>query len=191
MINFITEPDLKGYAPELDRLLWSDQADYSKQKSVAEITVTNDLISRGYKLRQLQTPLIITTESKEDKLSRNRVIISGTATLKGSNDNENFINVATQSKVLTQTFRYYQKSGSGAVKLYETVFDLLFVYKWLETIMLDKFNQDGDQYWNRMVYFRDSYNNYINKATFSVDENDDGNIDEKEITKLNIIERVI
>jgi hypothetical protein len=46
--NYVTEKDLKSYIPELSRLLWAEEADFSGQKAEAENLLVRDLLDRGY-----------------------------------------------------------------------------------------------------------------------------------------------
>lgn len=206
MINFVTENDLKGYVPELDRLLWSDQADYSQQKQRAEEIVSLDLIDRGYPLRQLQTPLLLfsgtmtgESEAVTDRLSRTRLSVTGftgtgTITLQGKTSGD-WVNIVTVSgnanPIFINSFLSYRLKVVGSLtftaNLYEAVYDSLFAYKWLELILRDKFNNEGDQYWSRMILFRDDYNRKIGSMNISIDRNDDGTIEATESKSTNIV----
>jgi hypothetical protein len=96
--NYITETYLKGLFPELTKYLWTGETTYDKQKQLAEDLVSNDFVSKGYKLRQLRpqldlrvsgtTATVATSETAtdEDIANRLRVVvnvtyISGTATV--------------------------------------------------------------------------------------------------------------
>ena len=88
MKNYTDETFLKGFTPELTNYLWTvggtAETTYDKQKEKAEIVVMNDLVKRGFKLRQLQIPLWLRNstssatasgneaDSNEDILSRMR-----------------------------------------------------------------------------------------------------------------------
>lgn len=141
--NHITEEDIKAYIPELSRLLWADEADYSRQKSEAEKFVLQDLLDRGYKgvnimpeLLLRQSGNIISTDetgviSKEDFISRLRFVYnvnvftsdgSKTLTLEGTNDKSawetvsivNITGTGVSSVILSRQFRYYRVSASVA-----------------------------------------------------------------------------
>ncbi len=135
--NYITEEELKAYLPEITRLLWNDEADYSKQKTEAVKTVIADLVNRGSSPLKLMPELklresgnIITGNetggSKDDKASlRSRfvwnVISLGSADektliLEGSFDNSDWdviglftiSSTGEFSRVITSLYKYYR-----------------------------------------------------------------------------------
>jgi hypothetical protein len=135
--NYITEEELKAYMPELARLLWSDEADYSRQGTEAVKTVISDLVNRGYDPVKLMPELVLkeggniitaneTGESAEDKASaRARFVYDvlsfgstdeKTIILEGSFDNSAWTQIAAFtvtapgifSRVITRMFRYYR-----------------------------------------------------------------------------------
>lgn len=195
MKNFVTETDLKGYVPELAKFLWAGETDYSKQKAVAEQIVLGDLIDKGHILRQIQVPLLLTTEGQQDLINGMRFVCylnsgSGDATLYGSSDNETFYEVTTLtfvdedelSELITDTYKYYKIGLEAGLDctcyLYETNYDLLFAYKWLELILMDVFKQEGDMFYMRASYFKGMYDDKLNKMIVATDTDEDGEADE-------------
>lgn len=134
--NHIQESDLKGYIPEISKLLWSDESDYSKQKSEAVKHVIQDLQDRGFKARDLMPELILRESgtvisaaetgeaSGEDVIGRLRFVYivtgftAGTKSivLKGSNDKETWHTVTTiavtanvsSSVIIESQYKYYR-----------------------------------------------------------------------------------
>lgn len=208
MNNYVTETDLKGFLPELARLLWTGETTYDKQKLQAEQIVVSDLISKGYLIRQLQPKFsldITGIESTEDTMNALRFVCiadsAGTIELLGSNDNENFdtittltftaLNYATaQSYYITNPYKFYAvdttETGYEAF-LIEIVYDRLFAYKWLELILMDAYTEKNDQYYEKMLYFYGMYNDLIGNMTIAQDLNDDGIITDDEISSSGII----
>lgn len=107
----LTEEDIKSYIPELARFLWSEETDYSNQKTQAVNEVKLELTSRGFNPAKINPRLIIrysgtsvdsshtTKATGEDTAARLRYVLivtefkSGgikTFDLEGSNDKTNW-----------------------------------------------------------------------------------------------------
>lgn len=207
MKNFITETELKGYIPELTKYLWTGETDFSKQKTRAEQIVISDLIDKGYTVRQLQTGLYLSeTDGVEDERNGMRFVVNatagtGTVTLLGSGDDDTYETATTlaitttgeTSVLFTYPYRYYKITLGGVTGdayLIETNYDLLFAFKWLELIMCDSFKEAGDQYYTRMEYFRNMYNEKLGRMKITVDADEDGSVDETESDNGSIINYV-
>lgn len=145
-----------------------------------------------------------TTDAIEDEINRLRYVYSvltysGTAKtvlLQGCNEEDGtYETVNTFSITATTTdttglisnvFKYYKlvSTVTGTLdftfKLVESHYDLFYAYKWLELILMDAFKEEGDQYYMKMVEFRNLYNDLWNTVTINEDTNEDGEIDEDE-----------
>lgn len=139
-VNHIAENDLKGYIPEISKLLWADETDYSRQKSEAVKHVIQDLQDRGFKARDLMPELVLRTSgtvisaaetgeaSAEDVIGRLRFVytVTGFTTgaksivLEGSNDKETWYTVTTvaisanvsSSVIIESQYMYYRVTAS-------------------------------------------------------------------------------
>lgn len=159
-----------------------------------------------------------TTDKAEDTTNRLRCVYTvstrnGTTSfiLQGSNtgdlnDNEwaDIKNVSItvtgeNSIVFSDAYKYYRaKCVLGGVspalsiiiKLVETNYDILFIYKWLELIMMNGSKQQNDRYWLKMLYFKENYDAQLNSMVISIDENEDGSIADDEQTTTNIAEYI-
>jgi hypothetical protein len=221
--NHITEKDLKAYIPELSKLLWSDEADYSNQKTEAERLVLMDLADRGYRSIDVMPEVILrkpgalitaneTSEASPDSIiSRSRFVLEvnkyisgGTITiqLEGSGDRSNWENILTQtvtglnkaSIVIGREFRYYRVlatvTGGGVdflAYMVETTFDRLLSSKWLELILLDRYVEESDQYYLKMMYFKNEYDRLWNRIKIWSDRNNNGELDLGETGKTSDI----
>ena len=202
MNNYVTEKELKGYIPELSKYLWNGENDFSKQRIQAEQIVVSDLSNKGYLIRQLQPKLYLGTNAIEDNINALRFVCTstgaGTVTLWGSNDEDyeivktlTFVKAETQSHIITNPFKYYKvDSETFTSYLVEITFDRLFAYKWLELILMDSFKERDDSYYERMTYFKESYQNLLNGMVINIDSNEDGEIDETEQSSTNSIDIV-
>jgi len=154
--NFLTEDDLKAYAPNLDGLLWTDDSDYSSQIATADLEVRNDFFSMGLRPVYLRPDLEFydgttsltateTTDSAEDELSRNRWVVNCTAlsggnktlTLQGSHNDTDWVTVTTAtitatgltSYLITKAFNYYRVNvavSSGAITIESYMTETVF-----------------------------------------------------------------
>lgn len=145
MIDYIDETYIKGFVPELARLLWSGETDYSKQKQAAEQIVTGDFARRGYRDVFLRMDLVLralgvaatsnetTLSSVEDYHTRLRFAIdvkaitgSKTIVLQGSNDQTIWTDVIPNtvtetgltSYLFNSAFRFYKvvmTTASGSI----------------------------------------------------------------------------
>jgi hypothetical protein len=221
--NHITENDLKAYMPELSRLLWADEADYSRQKNEAEKLVLQDLLDRGYKGVNVMPELILRQSgnvigsdefaqvSTEDFISRLRFAYtvteftsddSKTITLEGSNDKSaweiiktiNITGTGSSSVIIGRQYRFYRVYASvtgGQMDykawLIETTFDRFLSFKWLELILLDRYTEENDQYYLKMLYFKNEYDTLWNKVRIWSDINEDGTVSENESGKTSSI----
>jgi hypothetical protein len=136
-----------------------------------------------------------------------------TVKLYGSNDGSNFIQVANLSNTLgtpassvtisatgitsytfAELYNYYRLDttiGSATsitfeAYLTETIYDLLYKYKWLELILNDSIKKN-DQFLMKRDYFKESYDNLMSKGHFYYDENQDDDLTEDEQQRGNII----
>lgn len=216
MKNYCTITDLKYYFPEIENYKWTGENDFDKFKSGAEVKVATDIKNKGFDLRKLQTPLMLidetltvtgTGDSFEDTTNRLRLVYNVIATtgsnsfiLQGSNDDENWHNIQTvtisgageSSVVFTNAYKYYRASytiGTSLnidIYLVETNYDILFCYKQLELILMNASKTQNDQWWNKMLYFKESYDEQLNTMRISVDENDDEDITSDETVSTNV-----
>ncbi|MBZ0204247.1 MAG: hypothetical protein K8I03_14625 [Ignavibacteria bacterium] len=135
--NFITEEDLRSYIPELSKLLWTDEANFDRQKKESEKLFLNDLADRGYRGTDIMPELMLrnsglnisaneTTEpSKEDVIPRQRFLlnvskfVSGGSKiifLEGSNDKsvwetvhtENPSGIMNSNVIISKHYRFYR-----------------------------------------------------------------------------------
>ena len=121
--NYLTETDLQGYAVKLTELNWTDETDYTKQKTVATEKVFNHFTRDDYDLRQLMPHLTLrssgavlvaneTSSAVEDTINRRRIYISDitftgqnkTITLQGSEDGVNWYTTKTITLTISDTF---------------------------------------------------------------------------------------
>lgn len=216
LTNYVDETYLKGLIPELSKLLWTSETDFSKQKQMAEHIVRNDFINKGFKAAFLSIPLWLkenatisateTTTAVEDKLTRlryryNITTYTGTAktiVIKGCNTETgtyttlvtltiSAVTTAETGGYISTPYKYYElvttlSDGTLGydVKLVETNYDLFFAYKWLELILMDSFKEEGDQFYLKMLYFKDLYNKLWNDTTIFEDLNEDDSLDTDE-----------
>lgn len=200
--NYVTETDLQRLVPELanDVYLWTGQTDHASQGIEAFNYVRQDLINRGYDLRQLMTPLTLTTESVEDTINRLRWVVTatvtGTAILYGSTDGDTWSTIQTEtissagttSYVITQTYTYYKVGGTATFtsELVDTTFDGLIKYKWIEFIFINAGKGENSRYTEYALYFSKMYDDLLNKMRIPVDTDSDG---ETDTTKSSVIDR--
>lgn len=200
--NYVTETDLQRLVPELanDVYLWTGQTDHASQGIEAFNYVRQDLINRGYDLRQLMTPLTLSTTSAEDTINRLRWVVTatvtGTAILYGSTDDttwntiqtETISSAGTTSYVITQTYLYYKIGGTATFtsELVDTTFDGLIKYKWIEFIFINAGKGENSRYTEYALYFSKMYDDLLNKMRIPVDTDSDG---ETDTTKSSVIDR--
>lgn len=200
--NYVTETDLQRLVPELanDVYLWTGQTDHASQGIEAFNYVRQDLINRGYDLRQLMTPLTLSTTSAEDTINRLRWVVTatvtGTAILYGSTDGttwstiqtETISSAGTTSYVITQTYLYYKIGGTATFtsELVDTTFDSLIKYKWIEFIFINAGKGENSRYTEYALYFSKMYDDLLNKMRIPVDTDSDG---ETDTTKSSVIDR--
>ena len=199
MNNYITERELKGFIPELSKYLWTGENNFDKQKIQAEQIVITDLANKGYLIRQLQPKIYLSTNSTEDTINGLRFVVEadgpGSVTLSGSNSNTytdivtiNIPTAGTYSHIITNPFKYYVlDSDDFTCYLVEVTYDRLFSFKWLELILMDAFKEQGDSYYERMIYFKDNYEKLLNSFVINSDLNDDGEVSEDERTTTNSV----
>lgn len=134
--NYITEEELKAYLPELSKLLWSDEVNYSKQMNEAVNTVISDLVYKGYDPTDLMPQLVLrssgsiitaneTGESVPETAARSRFIYNVVSissiddksiTLEGSYNNSEWTAIDTFTvtgtgqftKIITSLYKYYR-----------------------------------------------------------------------------------
>lgn len=135
--NYVTEKDLKSYIPELSRLLWAEEPDFSGQKAEAENLLLRDLTDRGYSPAAVMPGLELWTDETEistdetgesftDELnSRNRFVlevtkITGGGTkeiiLEGSSSGINWVSLHTAevtqtgiaTAIVNPVYKYYR-----------------------------------------------------------------------------------
>ena len=200
--NYVTETDLQRLVPELanDVYLWTGQTDHASQGIEAFNYVRQDLINRGYDLRQLMTPLTLSTTSAEDTINRLRWVVTatvtGTAILYGSTDGDTWNTIQTEtissagttSYVIMQTYLYYKIGGTATFtsELVDTTFDGLIKYKWIEFIFINAGKGENSRYTEYALYFSKMYDDLLNKMRIPVDTDSDG---ETDTTKSSVIDR--
>ena len=135
LANYTDEIYLKGFVPELSRLLWSGETDYSKQKEKAEQIVSMDFLVSSYKALSLRPDLYLRSDTSTlnadttgtpfyDAASRLRLaynvtVRTGTTTsltLQGSSDQVTWTDIKTisitatgaDSVVFISAFQYYR-----------------------------------------------------------------------------------
>lgn len=199
MNNFITERELKGFIPELSKYLWTGENNFDKQRVQAEQIVITDLANKGYLIRQLQPKIYLSTDEVEDTINGLRFVVetdsAGSVTLSGSNSNsfETITTIVMQtsgtfSYIIMNPFKYYKvDSDSFTCYLVEVTYDRLFAFKWLELILMDAFKEQGDAYYERMIYFKENYEKLLNGFVINSDLNDDGEVTEDEKSTTNSI----
>lgn len=219
--NYLTETDLQGYLYEKEYYKWTGQTDLSASKSQAEQVVVLDFINRGYRNEISRPDLYLRTStdtisadstgtSYEDtgnrlRLAYNITVRTGTTSLvlQGSNDEETWTTIQTQSITATgessfifiSGFKYYRinstiTAGTLAFTawLTETVWDSFFKNKWLEVLMMGAGKGDPEsKFTNYALYFKQEYDNLWNTAKILTDEDNDGEVEEK---KTNVIDRL-
>lgn len=207
--NYITETYLKGFIPELNQYLFTGESDWSKQKEKAEQTVLQDLINKGYKVRNLRPELELdTTTEEEDIASRIRVVVNLTTvtataalTVTGSNDEDGTYETAgsatidigdtSETFLLSSVYRFYKYTAFtggtvDTVNLVETIYDLFYAYKWLQLILENSTVQEGDKYDVQAKLFKAKYDELWNDAKFFYDKDDSGDLVESEGANSNI-----
>ena len=201
--NYITETtDLQRLVPELanDTYLWSGQTNHSGQGIEAFNYVRQDLINKGYNLRQLMTPLELSTTSAEDTINRLRWVVTctvtGTVILYGSEDGTTWNTIQTEtlsatgttSYIITQSYLYYKIGGTATFtsELVDTTFDGLIKYKWIEFIFINAGKGTDNRYTEYALYFSKMYDDLLNKMKVPTDTDEDGEID---TTKSSVIDR--
>lgn len=214
--NYILEADLKSYIPEISRLVWDDESDFSNQKREAENTVLQDIQSKGYRGIDVMPHLNLRSSgntisssetgsaSVEDYIGRMRFVVNctlfttggKTITLYGRNSsNEEWLSVETltitatgiKSVAFTRQFKFYKidiSVSAGTIDLesylVDCSFDRLIIFKWLEIILLDRYVNENDQYFLKMLYFQDAYNKAWNKIKIYTDNDNNGSITSNE-----------
>lgn len=129
------------------------------------------------------------------------IILQGANTSSGGTVWTDIINIdtttsITSSSVFTDAYKYYRLkyestgNASSNIFLIETNYDILFIYKWLELIMMNGSKQQNDKYWLKMLYFKENYDAQLNSMVISIDENEDGEIESSERVTTNTVEYV-
>lgn len=204
--SHVIETDLQRLVPELARdiYLWTGQTDHSEQGVEAVNYVRQALINKGFNLRQLMTPLTLTTTGVQDEVNRLRWVVSlavaGTAIIYGSNDNitwstiqtETIAGAGTTSYIIAENYLYYKTGGSGTFTswMVDTTFDSLIKYKWLEFILINAGKAKDNKYTEYAIYFRDLFEDMLNKMIVPVDDNDDGTVgvtERSKTTSINVL----
>lgn len=154
------------------------------------------------------------TNAEEDKTNRLRLVYNfainadgNEFTLQGANvssDNTIWNDIKTRvvdssgeySVIFTDAYKYYRikynfiEPLTPVIALIETNYDILFIYKWLELIMMNGSKQQNDKYWLKMLYFKENYDAQLNSMVISIDENEDGEIENSERVSTNTAEYV-
>ena len=191
--NHVIETDLQRLVPELanDAYLWSGQTNHSGQGVEAFNYVRQDLINKGYNLRNVMTPLTLSTTSAEDKINRLRwvatVTVTGTIIIYGSSDGLTWNTIqtttisatGTTSYILPETYLYYKTGGTATFtsELVDTTFDGLIKYKWIEFIFINAGKGTDNRYTEYALYFSKMYDELLNKMKVPTDTDADGEID--------------
>lgn len=135
--NYVTEKDLKSYIPELSRLLWAEEPDFSGQKAEAENLLVRDLTDRGYSPAAVMPELELwgdeteittdeTGESFTDEINtRNRFVLEATKItgggtkeiiLEGSTNGNGWVTLVNKpvtenvlvTEVINPVYKYYR-----------------------------------------------------------------------------------
>jgi hypothetical protein len=135
--NYVTEKDLKSYIPELSRLLWAEEPDFSGQKAEAENLLVKDLLDRGYSPAAVMPELdlwsdeteittVETSESFTDEINtRNRFVLEVTKItgggikeifLEGSTNGNQWVTLVNKpvtenifvSEVINPVYKFYR-----------------------------------------------------------------------------------
>lgn len=191
--NHVIETDLQRLVPELanDTYLWANQTNHSGQGVEAFNYVRQDLINKGYNLRNVMTPLTLSTTSAEDKINRLRwvatVTVTGTIIIYGSADGTTWNTIqtttisatGTTSYILPETYLYYKTGGTATFtsELVDTTFDGLIKYKWIEFIFINAGKGTDNRYTEYALYFSKMYDELLNKMKVPTDTDADGEID--------------
>ena len=116
------------------------------------------------------------------RLGYNVTVRTGTTSLvlQGSDDEATWSTITTisvtstgiSSEVFLTPYKYYRinstiTAGTLAFTawLTETNYDLWFAYKWLELILMNAYTNEDDQYYKRMEWFKNAYNDLWDSAT--------------------------
>jgi hypothetical protein len=148
-----------------------------------------------------------TTAAVEDTVTRLRYVYSvptwttggtKTITLQGCNTEDGDytnLNTFTITAVTTtdatgyisDVYKYYKLDTSMTTgtldftfKLVESTYDLFFAYKWLELILMDSYKNENDQFFLKMLEFRNLYNELWNNVSINEDVNEDGELNDDE-----------
>jgi len=191
--NHVIETDLQRLVPELanDTYLWANQTNHSGQGVEAFNYVRQDLINKGYNLRNVMTPLTLSTTSAQDKINRLRwvatVTVTGTIIIYGSSDGLTWNTIqtttisatGTTSYILPETYLYYKTGGTATFtsELVDTTFDGLIKYKWIEFIFINAGKGTDNRYTEYALYFSKMYDELLNKMKVPTDTDADGEID--------------
>lgn len=197
----VIEADLQSLVPELanDVYLWTGQTDHSASGTEAFNVVRQDLINKGYNLRNVMIPLTLSTTGAEDTINRLRWVVTATGTgtiiIYGSSDNSTWNTIqtttlsatGTTSYILPETYLYYKIGGTATFtsELVDTTFDSLIKYKWIEFIFINAGKGDS-KYTDYALYFGKMYDDLLNRMKVPVDTDADGEID---ATKSSVIDR--
>jgi len=200
--NHVIETDLQRLVPELanDTYLWANQTNHSGQGVEAFNYVRQDLINKGYNLRNVMTPVTLSTASAEDKINRLRwvatVTVTGTIIIYGSSDGTTWNTIqtttisatGTTSYILPETYLYYKTDGTATFtsELVDTTFDGLIKYKWIEFIFINAGKGTDNRYTEYALYFSKMYDELLNKMKVPTDTDADGEI---ETIKSGVIDR--
>lgn len=140
--EYLTEEDIKSYIPELARFLWSEETDYSNQKTQAVNEVKLELSCRGFNPALINPRLVIryagisennnhtTPPTGEDTAARLRYVLvvneftpGGLKTfiLEGSNDKTNWNAIDSRKAEAIGTITFMLESSYLYYRLMVTI----------------------------------------------------------------------
>ena len=195
---FVTDDDLKAYAPNIVKYLWASQTDYSLQISEAFHRVMNDLRRRGYDTRTLGNVIPLTSASVEGRDGFNRFAVSVTEpvttasiVLEGSVDGSDWTAVVAidvsnytgvKSVKIDNQYFYYRVTVAGTEPVFtaalsETYHDRLIVQRTFAIIYPQFAKEPNDIWMMRAVQAEADYNDEMDSIKPVVDTNADGTVD--------------
>jgi len=204
LANYITDTELKAYAPNLLKYLWASQVSYATQINEAFRLVLDDLRARGVAIRQLGKSIPVTTSSVAGRDAFNRFTVSVSVassscvmTLQGSNDETTWESVAsvslsdftgTTSLVFNSEYAYYKVVITGTAPTYEawiseSYVDRPIIWRALE-IIYEQFAKEPNDIWiTRKMQAAEYYTNALASVQMLIDSNDSDTVDDEDEVK--------
>jgi hypothetical protein len=206
LITHVQHSDLTAREPQLQRYLSENEVDFSQLITEAKLQLALDLKNRGYKLKNLCTPLSLVAGVKSDldKIERTRLVINSssvtgtvTGTLKGGDSaSENPATLISDDIVIHEpgiftiqfekTFDYYLLEFTGTITeesyLVETSFELPHLYLSLNLVFKHLQNLSDDYYSQKALYYMDLYDQALRTLQFSYDLDEDNKVDAGDVS---------